>query len=191
MNLKIANKLQGLRKQNGYSQEELAQKLGVSRQAISKWERAEASPDTENLILLAQLYRVSLDDLVKTDDDNKETKIEKLIEDEDEENNQNITKNVFTMIIPCVAVVVYLVMGIKYHLWHPGWIIFLLIPLFETVIDCVFSRRITPFCYPVLITVIYLYLGFVQNAWHPWWFIFLTIPLFYFVARVLDRMIKR
>lgn len=66
MNTEIANRLQQLRKSSGLSQEELAEKIGVSRQAVSKWERAEASPDTENLILLSKLYRMSLDELVNT-----------------------------------------------------------------------------------------------------------------------------
>ncbi|MDD3261402.1 MAG: helix-turn-helix transcriptional regulator [Oscillospiraceae bacterium] len=68
MNIEIANRLVQLRKKNGFSQEELAARLGISRQAVSKWERAESSPDTDNLILLAQLYHVSLDDLLRTDD---------------------------------------------------------------------------------------------------------------------------
>ena len=67
MNIEIANRLVGLRKKAGLSQEELADKLGLSRQAVSKWERAEASPDTDNLICLAKLYGVSLDDLLNTD----------------------------------------------------------------------------------------------------------------------------
>jgi transcriptional regulator with XRE-family HTH domain len=67
MNIEIANRLVDLRKKSGLSQEELAAKLGLSRQAVSKWERAEASPDTDNLICLAKLYGVSLDDLLDTD----------------------------------------------------------------------------------------------------------------------------
>ncbi len=63
MDTSIADKLLALRKQNGLSQEELAEKLGISRQAVSKWERAEASPDTENLIALAKIYNISLDKL--------------------------------------------------------------------------------------------------------------------------------
>lgn len=69
MNIEIANRLVKLRKEKGLSQEELADKLGLSRQAVSKWERAEASPDTDNLICLAKLYGVSLDQLLKTQDD--------------------------------------------------------------------------------------------------------------------------
>ena len=69
MTIEIADRLVKLRKKYGYSQEELADKLGLSRQAVSKWERAEASPDTDNLICLAKLYGVSLDELLATDDD--------------------------------------------------------------------------------------------------------------------------
>ena len=69
MNLEIATRLVGLRKANNLSQEALAEKLGISRQAVSKWERAEASPDTDNLIALARLYHVSLDELLKINDE--------------------------------------------------------------------------------------------------------------------------
>jgi len=67
MNVEIAERLARRRKEAGLSQEELAMKLGVSRQAVSKWERSESSPDTNNLIALAKLYDVSLDDLLYVD----------------------------------------------------------------------------------------------------------------------------
>ncbi|WP_066828726.1 helix-turn-helix transcriptional regulator [Collinsella ihumii] len=69
MNVQIAQRLAELRRAKGYSQEALANELGLSRQAVSKWERAESSPDTENLIALARLYGVSLDDLLNVDKD--------------------------------------------------------------------------------------------------------------------------
>ena len=65
MNIETANRLLQYRKKMNLSQEELASRIGVSRQAVSKWERAEASPDTDNLILLADIYGVSLDELLK------------------------------------------------------------------------------------------------------------------------------
>ena len=82
MTIEIADRLIKLRKKYGYSQEELADKLGLSRQAVSKWERAEASPDTDNLICLAKIYGVSLDDLLATDED-VETIVEEQVKSED------------------------------------------------------------------------------------------------------------
>ena len=74
MNVVLGENLAKYRKKAGYSQEELADKLGVSRQAVSKWERGEASPDTENLIALSRLYGVTLDDLVNKEPSESETK---------------------------------------------------------------------------------------------------------------------
>jgi HTH-type transcriptional regulator/antitoxin HipB len=68
MNVEIAERLARRRREAGYSQESLAEKLGVSRQAVSKWERSESSPDTDNLIALAQLYSVSIDELLYVDE---------------------------------------------------------------------------------------------------------------------------
>ncbi|MCL1880500.1 MAG: helix-turn-helix domain-containing protein [Actinomycetia bacterium] len=68
MNVEIAERLAKRRRSAGYSQETLAEKLGVTRQAVSKWERSESSPDTDNLIALAKLYGVSLDDLLYVDE---------------------------------------------------------------------------------------------------------------------------
>ncbi|MDR2956703.1 MAG: helix-turn-helix domain-containing protein [Coriobacteriales bacterium] len=67
MNVEIAERLAKRRREAGYSQEVLAEKLGVTRQAVSKWERSESSPDTDNLIALARLYKVSLDELLNID----------------------------------------------------------------------------------------------------------------------------
>lgn len=72
MNIETANRLLNYRKQHGLSQEELAEKIGVSRQAVSKWERAEASPDTDNLIELAKIYGVTLDELISGPQENTE-----------------------------------------------------------------------------------------------------------------------
>ncbi len=69
MNVEIAQRLASLRREKGYSQEALATELGLSRQAVSKWERAESQPDTGNLIALADLYGVTLDELVRVEAD--------------------------------------------------------------------------------------------------------------------------
>ena len=61
----LADKIINERKKNGWSQEDLAEKLSVSRQAISKWESAQATPDLSKIILLAELFGVSTDYLLK------------------------------------------------------------------------------------------------------------------------------
>lgn len=61
----LADKIIELRKKNGWSQEELAEKLGVSRQSISKWEGAQSVPDMNRIILMSQIFGVSTDVLLK------------------------------------------------------------------------------------------------------------------------------
>lgn len=63
--MKLADKIQLLRKQNGYSQEQLAETCNVSRQSISKWEADIALPEIEKLLTLSKLFRVSTDILLK------------------------------------------------------------------------------------------------------------------------------
>ena len=62
--MEFNNKLYELRKQKGFSQEELANRLNVSRQTISKWEVGESTPDMEKLVAISDLFEVSLDELV-------------------------------------------------------------------------------------------------------------------------------
>ena len=61
----LADKIAEERKRNGWSQEELAERLGVSRQAVSKWESAGSVPDLQKVIQLAELFGVSTDYLLK------------------------------------------------------------------------------------------------------------------------------
>ena len=55
-----------LRKLNGYSQEQISEMIGISRQAYAKWENGATIPDIEKASLLAQVYGVTLDSLIKT-----------------------------------------------------------------------------------------------------------------------------
>ena len=68
----LADKIIRLRKQNGWSQEELAEKMNVSRQAVSKWESAQAVPDLEKVLLLGRLFGVTTDYLLKDEMEEEE-----------------------------------------------------------------------------------------------------------------------
>ncbi|MBQ6877416.1 MAG: helix-turn-helix transcriptional regulator [Oscillospiraceae bacterium] len=61
----FGEKLLELRKQNNFSQEELAEKLGVSRQAVSRWESGETMPDSPNLLQISNIFSVSADYLLR------------------------------------------------------------------------------------------------------------------------------
>lgn len=63
--MKFNEKLFELRKKAGMTQQDLAEKLNVSRQAVSRWEMGTAMPDVENLIAMSELFSVSLDYLLK------------------------------------------------------------------------------------------------------------------------------
>lgn len=67
--MRLEEKLQLLRKRNGYSQEQLSDKIGIARQTISKWENGQAIPELNGLILLSELYGVTIDRIVKDDDE--------------------------------------------------------------------------------------------------------------------------
>lgn len=64
----FGEKIQKLRKEAGLSQEEFSYQLGVSRQAVSKWERDNGYPETEKIVRMSRLFNVSLDYLLNDDD---------------------------------------------------------------------------------------------------------------------------
>lgn len=63
--MSIADRIQSLRKEKGISQEELAEQVGVSRQAVSKWESEQSSPEVDKIILLSDYFGVTTDYLLK------------------------------------------------------------------------------------------------------------------------------
>lgn len=173
MTIEIANRLVQLRRQNHLSQEELAARLGISRQAVSKWERAEASPDTDNLILLSRLYGISLDELLATDAGDDRLR-------QDEEETQRSAENGTDAAADGSAG-----QPAAEAEGAPGPI-----PGKENPRRLSGWRRLLQGlmgCYPIVVTIIFLLLGFLRHAWHPGWLVFLTIPVFYVVAEAVLR----
>ena len=80
----LADKIIENRKKNGWSQEELADKLGVSRQSVSKWEGAQAVPDMKKIVLMSEIFGVSTDYLLRDDietADNEATPVDRGLEE--------------------------------------------------------------------------------------------------------------
>ena len=191
MDEQIIQRLCKLRKEHGYSQEQLADELGVSRQAVSKWERGEASPDTDNLIALARLYNISVDDLLFEKPSAEVTappaeKKEEKGEDDGHRGPQRVTGVVtsVTVILSCIA---YFLMGALWSLWHPAWIVFFAIPIAPTVAEAIIKKDANIFCFPVIVTAVYLLLGCQWGLWHPWWVLFLTIPVYYMIIDLIKK----
>lgn len=129
MDLAMAQRLVDRRKAAGLSQEALAAQLGVSRQAVSKWERSESSPDTDNLIALAALYGVSLDELLygKAVDDadcseDSDAGAEALDEaEEDEDSADNTSRSDKPLVDISLARGIHVIDPDKGEEVHVGW----------------------------------------------------------------------
>lgn len=247
MNIETANLLLKRRKESGLSQEALAEKLGVSRQAVSKWERAEASPDTDNLIALAKLYGISLDELLGTglekendtdhniendDEENKEKSDENTKKDDrdyvniglghihvkDEKNEVHLSKdgiyvnengghkvnigkghitvdgeeydkNYFKnkskaskFPYPILVTIIYLFIGFCFSQWETGWVLYLTVPLYYSLVSAIEKKNARHFAYPVFAAFVYICAGMFFSAWEWSWIVFLTIPIYYFVV---------
>lgn len=144
MNIEIANRLVNLRKKNGYSQEELAEKIGISRQAVSKWERAESSPDTDNIIALSRLYGVSIDELLHSEE------WEGLARNQTEEDRQNTDKKddrkygMFLFPYPVVTIILFFVLTFTNTGWGFAWLIYFTIPIYYGIAEIIHRRKYKP-----------------------------------------------
>lgn len=279
MNLETANRLCRFRKEKKLSQEQLAEKLGVSRQSVSKWERGEASPDTENLIMLSRIFGVTIDELltgekpvILQEEKNEQQETDKKPFDEStdksvgsesckEENTGEYKKcdkvnfkhgihveskegdhvdinlrdgvrvydkagnkvrvgfdgiyveengecKAYTDESGTIyykdyennkaqkmwlAFPYYIIALLAFFLWGfsgvccgfaLSWVCILTIPLYYTTVKAIFKKNPKIFCYPILIVIIYIVLGMLYGLWHPLWIIFLTIPLYYMICTI-------
>lgn len=90
--MKLSKKLVSLRKRKRLSQMELAEMLQVSRQAISKWETGKAVPSIENLKCLSELYQISMDDLISSEETIQMTDCISTINEESMKSKENKKK---------------------------------------------------------------------------------------------------
>lgn len=192
MNIKLADRLVQLRKENGYSQEALAEKLGLSRQSISKWERAEASPDTDNLVALAKIYGVSLDELIGAAEPGKAEESEKAEKKKAELNAMQLKGKKLLKIFPVftlIIVALFVAVGFATGYWHPAWLLFLLIPLVLTAALSLLlgkSKRIAAMLFTstvaLIAVILFLAAGLFLDAWAVAWVVFLAIPIYAYIA---------
>ena len=185
MDIKTADRLCAYRKANGFTQEELAEKIGVSRQAVSKWDRAESSPDTDNLIALSKIYGVTLDELITGSSEPAANKPEKEKDEAPEKLSptseipvNEINDNEYT---EAAAETDYTE---KYEA-----------DILNEEAEAIKRRKklkhfLYAFPYPVLTVIMFMIYGFtgIGGGWRYGWLVVLTIPLYYtFIAAFFKR----
>jgi len=159
----VGEKIHVLRKQSGMSQEQLAEKITVSRQAISKWELGESLPDIDNIVQISKIFDVSTDYLLKqgasvyttseyvnepvargnsNSSQSQQPHQEPEVYTYDEDDEPLTYNEYLDEMVWSVAVIVYLILGFVFNLWHPGWIVFLLTtPIYLVLKRCNQERR--------------------------------------------------
>lgn len=118
--MNLNQKISQLRNDNNWSQEELAEKLNVSRQSVSKWESGQAKPDLDKIIALSNIFDVSTDYLLK--------------DDNEEKSNKSTNKHHFSLswiqfgrlnsAIWTIAVAIYIICGFAFNNWDSSLIVF-------------------------------------------------------------------
>ena len=206
MNIELGNHLAELRKKHGYSQEDLADKLDISRQAISKWENGESDPSTENLIALSKLYGVSLDELVgnvKPVENDDEPIVPEVIDPEHEDDGDkgglrmSRIQKFISGFGALIALIAYLILGFVWKGnsgalgWKVGWISFLIPIVLTSIFAAIESHKASYVAVAPLAVAIYVGMGIIGidygiNLWHPYWIIFLFIPLYQVITGYLE-----
>lgn len=188
-----------LRKEKGMTQAELAQALGVTNKAVSKWETGEAMPETSLLLPIARIFNVTVDELL---DGKRSERTDKAPD------NDSIKDHLFTrgkddcektlcekiQGAVCATVVfagltAYFLLGIVGELWHPYWVIIPACAMLSGIIGIIFdvcntrkreakiAKGENPYtgavCGIIMLLSISAFLisGALTNLWHPLWII--------------------
>ena len=185
----LPNNLYELRRKSGLSQEEFADRLCVSRQAVSKWERGEAYPDTENLIAISEMFEITIDELLRgnTDVSEKIEHVDITAESDTAQDEEGNSKGIVRK-----RVNINIGNGIHVHYdssdddsdadddddddddddeLYRGTKL--------TILNAI--------PYPIATALAFLTLGLAFNAWYWAWTLFMTIPVYYSLIEAIQK----
>ena len=148
----LSEKIINLRKSRGWSQEELAEKLDVSRQSVSKWESGVSNPELDKIVAMSTLFGVSTDYLLKDVTTEEKEPIRDFVREDEEQEREEVEEEASTKktkgirefvddIFWMAVLIVYLLVSFITHRWDITWIIWLVAGIFDTVIEFCFKRR--------------------------------------------------
>lgn len=191
-----------LRKEKGMTQAELAQLLGVTNKAVSKWETGEAMPETALLVPISRIFDVSVDELLdgkrgekQGKDDDKRIKDYLFTCGKDEGGQKTFTEKICGAL--CAAAVfagltAYFLIGVLSGLWHPYWVIIPSCAFSSGIIGIIFDAcnpkkreakiakgenlYVGAVCGVIMLICItaYLLAGAFADLWHPLWIILIA-----------------
>lgn len=102
--------------------------------------------------------------------------------------NKNNVNPLVHALLPIGVTFAYILIGFLFDSgWAIGWILFLLIPIVETLINAIKTKNPSHFAYPVLVTAVFLFTGMMWGWWHPGWVMFVTIPAYYAVCDAINK----
>lgn len=203
----IGNKLLELRKKRGLSQEEAAEKLGVSRQTISKWETDQSTPDFDKLSLICKLYDITADELIngtskdKQEEKEKQEELKESILENRKKRALGIGLGICLYFLAVVEVMVTIPLGVLNPI--VGSAIFLAICGVATgiiVYVCMIykeskeekkEKNENPIVkqinevIAIIILVIYLLVSFLTMAWHITWILWIIYALIEEIVKLI------
>ena len=129
--MNLGEKLIKLRKDKNLSQEEVAEKLGVTRQTISKWETNESTPDLNKIVPICNLYDITTEELLT----------DKIIVKKENNKVKNQSLKLIDSIISTIALLLYLSISFLTRRWDITWIIWIIYVVVLDIIKLVFTLR--------------------------------------------------
>ena len=189
-----------LRKEKGMTQSSLAEKLGVTNKAVSKWETGEAMPETAQLLPISRIFGVSVDELLDgkrsdkahNEDNSDSIKAHLFTRGKDDKDEKTLSEKIGAAVCSIIVfggILSYFILGIVGGLWHPYWVIIPACALLSGVAGIIFdlfnkekreakaAKGENPYvgavCGILMLTCIIAYLlsGAFANLWHPLWII--------------------
>ncbi len=201
--MNLGNKLLNLRKKEGLSQEEVADRLGVSRQTISKWETDQSLPDFDKILPLCNLYNITANELL-TGREHEEKKCETLRDGKEEEILKKRAQYIGLGVLFYFISIAWFMVGIPFLKMDPTLVtaIFLIICGIGTYLiiytnivhkpkkserkirHSSLQRKIIGII-TLGMTCIYLYVSFMTFAWHITWILWIVNAIIIEIVRLV------
>ena len=196
MKMTIGVKIQNLRKQRGLSQEQLAETLGVSRQAVSKWEAEQSVPDIDKIILICEYFGVTTDYILRNEEMSCMEAIQSINTNKNEDKEESKENEKKSALLLTVAVMLYILCAVPIIIIpNQVGLVLLLVMVAVATGMMIFRSRLnssdkrdeieeeppTPEnpilkavkrCVWVLAIVVYIVISFSSGAWYITWLVF-------------------